>query len=81
MADGERTYFGAVAMVPAAPSADGLWRQLKDSRWRVLTGPFAGDVFTEVDRFGAFTDFDIALPGQCDRARTYGRQRVEIAPA
>lgn len=70
MADGERTYFGAVAA--AMPMG---------SRWRVLTGPFAGDTFTVADRYGAHTQFDIALPGECARARTYGRRRIEIAPA
>jgi len=70
MFNGERTYFGAVAM--AEPIG---------SRWRVLTGLFAGVVFTASDRYGWGTDFDIALPGQCDRARAYGRERIVIAPA
>jgi hypothetical protein len=70
MWNGERTYFGAVAMAEAL-----------GSRWRVLTGPFAGATFTVADRYGWGTDFDIALPGDCDRARAYGRQRIEIAPA
>jgi len=71
MFTGERTYFGAVAMT----------RDLLGTSWRVLTGPFAGDVFTVRDTYGAYTQFDIALPGQCDRARAYGRQRIVIEPA
>jgi hypothetical protein len=71
MFDGERTYFGAVAMT----------RDLVGTTWRVLTGPFAGQLFTVRDIYGAGTQFDISLPGQCDRARAYGRQRIVIEPA
>jgi hypothetical protein len=70
MANGQRTYFGAVAMAGRI-----------GSRWRALTGPFAGVVFTVGDRYGAHTEFDIALPGQCARARLYGRQRIVIERA
>ena len=70
MANGQRTYFGAVAMAGRI-----------GSRWRALTGPFAGVVFTVADRYGHGTQFDIALPGQCTRAQLYGRQRIVIEPA
>lgn len=70
MANGERTYFGAVAMAGRI-----------GSRWRALTGPFAGVVFTVADRYGHGTQFDIALPGQCARARIYGLRRIVIEPA
>jgi hypothetical protein len=70
MANGERTYFGAVAMAERI-----------GSRWRALTGPFAGVVFIVADRYGQGTQFDIALPGQCARARIYGLRRIEIEPA
>lgn len=70
MADGDYTWFGAVAMAGAM-----------GSRWRVLSGTFAGMVFTVADRYGWGTQFDIAMPGECGRARIYGRQIIEIEPA
>lgn len=70
MYNGQRTYFGAVAMAARI-----------GSRWRALTGPFAGVVFTVADRYGHGTQFDIALPGQCARARIYGLRRIVIEPA
>jgi hypothetical protein len=76
MANGERTYFGAVAMAERI-----------GSRWRALTGPFAGVVFTVADRYRVnakgvgSTQFDVALPGQCARARIYGLRRIVIERA
>lgn len=57
MANGERTYFGAVAMAGRI-----------GSRWRALTGPFAGVVFTVADRYGHGTPsstspFPASAPG------------------
>jgi hypothetical protein len=76
MADGERTWIDEPGRTGAVAAAMPM-----GSRWRVLTGPFAGFTFTVADRYGWGTDFDVALPGQCARARAYGRQRIEIAPA
>jgi hypothetical protein len=67
MASGVDTYFGAAAM--AEPFG---------SRWQVLSGTFAGQVFTAADRYGGGTQMDIALPGDCGRARAYGRQVVKV---
>lgn len=67
MANGEYTYWGAVAM--AEPFG---------SRWLVLSGPLTGGVFTAKDHFGHGTDFDIAMPGECGRARAYGLRVIQV---
>lgn len=75
MYNGERTYFGAVAM--AEPIG---------SRWRALSGPFAGTIFTVADRYAVnargigSTQFDIAMPGDCEGAKRYGRRIITVAP-
>jgi hypothetical protein len=63
----QHTFFGAVAM--AEPYG---------SRWKVLTGEFAGQVFQVEDRYGRGTQMDIALPGECGRALNYGRPTISI---
>lgn len=70
MASGEYAYEGAVSskVLP------------RGSRWRVLTGGFAGRVFTVKDT-GALAYFDIALPGRCSEAVAYGRQTIQIEAA
>lgn len=67
MASGTRTYWGAVAM--AEPFG---------SRWLVLSGPLAGGVFTAADRYGHGTQFDVAMPGECGRARVYGLRIIQV---
>jgi hypothetical protein len=67
MASGPPTYWGAVAM--AEPFG---------TLWRVLSGPLAGGVFTAADHYGWGTQFDVAMPGECDRARVYGLQVIQI---
>jgi hypothetical protein len=67
MASGQRTYWGAVAM--AEPFG---------SMWQVLSGPLAGRVFTVGDHFGHGTDFDVAMPGECGRARDYGLRVIQV---
>lgn len=67
MASGAFTYWGAVAM--AEPFG---------SRWLVLSGPLAGQVFTAADRYGWGTQFDVAMPGECGRARVYGLRIIQV---
>ena len=67
MADGEYTYWGAVAM--AVPFG---------SLWLVLSGPLTGGVFTAADHFGHGTQFDVAMPGECVRARNYGLRVIQV---
>lgn len=67
MASGALTYWGAVAM--AEPFG---------SRWLVLSGPLAGGVFTAEDRYGWGTQFDVAMPGECGRARMYGLRVIQV---
>ncbi|MEX2586421.1 MAG: hypothetical protein WD602_00295 [Actinomycetota bacterium] len=68
MASGRRTYTGAAAMngVPLG------------ARYRVLSGPAAGRVFTIEDRIGWGSQFDIAYPGNCGAARQYGSRTISI---
>lgn len=68
MANGQRVHDGAVAM-------NGVGFGV---RWRVLSGPMAGRVFTVKDRIGHSSQFDIAMPGRCDAARRYGRHTITI---
>jgi hypothetical protein len=67
MANGEYTYWGAVAM--AEPFG---------SRWLVLSGPLAGRTFTVGDRYSWGTQFDVAMPGECGRAREYGLRVIQV---
>jgi hypothetical protein len=68
MASGRRVYWGAVAMngVPLG------------SRWAVLSGPWAGRVLTVEDRIGHGSGFDVAMPGSCGAARSYGRRAIQV---
>ena len=68
MANGQATHTGAAAMngVPLG------------TKFRVLTGPLQGDVFTIKDRVGSGSDFDVAMPGECTAATRYGRRFVNI---
>jgi hypothetical protein len=67
MANGEYTYWGAVAM--AEPFG---------SLWLVLSGPLVGNVFTAGDHYGHGTQFDVAMPGECERARDYGLRVIQV---
>jgi hypothetical protein len=67
MASGGLTYWGAVAM--SEPFG---------SRWLVLSGPLAGQVFIAEDRYGWGTQFDVAMPGECGRARNYGLRVIQV---
>jgi hypothetical protein len=66
-ASGVFTYWGAVAM--AEPFG---------SRWLVLSGPLVGQVFTAADHYGHGTQFDVAMPGECGRARDYGLRVIQV---
>ncbi len=68
MASGKFTYSGAAAMngVPLG------------SRYRVLSGPRAGTTLVVEDRIGHSSGFDIAYPGNCGAARSYGRRTISI---
>lgn len=68
MASGRRVYTGAAAMngVPLGV------------RYRVLSGPAAGRVFTIEDRIGSGSQFDIAYPGDCYSARQYGSRTISV---
>ena len=68
MANGQPAYNGAVAM-------NG---QPFGSRWRVLSGPLAGRVFVVADRIHHGSDFDVAMPGDCQQARAYGRRTITV---
>jgi 3D (Asp-Asp-Asp) domain-containing protein len=64
MANGQHTYRGAVAMngVPLG------------SVWEVD----GGGIYTVADRIGHGSSFDIAMPGDCEGARAYGRRTITI---
>ena len=68
MANGQRVYHGAAAMngVPLG------------ARYRVLSGPYAGRTLVVADRIGHSSQFDIAMPGDCDAARRYGRRTISV---
>lgn len=68
MASGRFTYYGAAAMngVPLG------------SRYQVLSGPRAGTTLVVEDRIGHSSGFDIAYPGNCGAARSYGRRTITI---
>ncbi len=68
MASGRNTYWGAAAMngVPLG------------SRYQVLDGPRAGQTMVVEDRIGHGSAFDIAYPGNCGAARSYGRRTISI---
>jgi 3D (Asp-Asp-Asp) domain-containing protein len=52
----------------------------RGSRWRVLSGPYAGAVLV-VEDTGPLATFDIAMPGRCAQAIDYGRRTIEIEAA
>ena len=68
MANGDHTHTGAAAMngVPLG------------TKFRVHTGPLKGTTLTVKDRIGSGSDFDVAMPGDCNRAYRYGRRTVNI---
>ena len=68
MASGKRVYWGAVAMngVPFG------------SRWLVHDGPMAGSTLVVEDRIGHSSQFEVAMPGNCQAARNYGRRTVRV---
>jgi hypothetical protein len=68
MASGRRVYWGAAAM-NGTPLG---------SRYQVLNGPRAGETLTVEDRIGHGSAFDIAYPGDCGGARSYGRRTIAI---
>ena len=71
MASGRRVYPGAAAM-NGTPLG---------SRYEVLDGPRAGETFVVEDRIGHGSAFDIAYPGDCRGAYSYGRRTISIKPA
>jgi hypothetical protein len=70
MASGRRVYPGAAAM-NGTPLG---------SRYEVLDGPRAGETFVVEDRIGHGSAFDIAYPGDCRGAYSYGRRTISIRP-
>lgn len=65
MANGQRTYDGAVAA----------------NRWALGTRLYAvelGRTFTVADRIGHGSDFDIAMPGRCGDAIRFGRRTLHV---
>lgn len=68
MASGRFTYYGAAAMngVPLG------------SRYQVLSGPRSGTTLVVEDRIGHSSGFDIAYPGNCGAATSYGRRTITI---
>lgn len=70
MASGKEVYEGAAAMngVPLG------------SKYQILNGPEAGNVYTIEDRISHSSEFDIAYPGDCDAAIEYGRRTIKIEP-
>ena len=70
MASGRRVYQGAAAM-NGTPLG---------SRYQVLDGPRAGETFVIEDRIGYGSSFDIAYPGDCRGAYSYGRRTIAIRP-
>jgi hypothetical protein len=71
MSSGKPAYEGAAAMngVPLG------------SKFKVMDGPRAGDVFTIEDRLPKRGGFDIAYPGRCGQAEQYGRRSIRIQQA
>jgi 3D (Asp-Asp-Asp) domain-containing protein len=71
MANGRRTHQGAVAA--------NTWPL--GTRLRVSDSPYGPGTFTVEDRYGWGTSLDFAVPGDCARARAWGRRdvRVEVA--
>lgn len=68
MASGKKVYQGAVAMngVPFG------------SHWKVHDGPMAGATLIVEDRIGHSSQFDVAMPGNCQGARNYGRRTIRV---
>ncbi|MGH2556396.1 MAG: hypothetical protein ACRDHO_11840 [Actinomycetota bacterium] len=68
MANGELAHPGAAAMngVPFG------------TRVVVLDGPLGGRRLVVKDRIGRGSEFDVAMPGECRRAREYGRRQIRI---
>lgn len=67
MANGEQVHDGAVAMngVPFG------------TRFKVVSGPLAGRIFTVKDRIGHGSMFDVWM-GSCADALSYGRRSIQI---
>lgn len=68
MANGDTAHSGAVAM-------NGV---KMGTRYKILTGPERGEEVVVADRIGHSSDFDIAMPGDCDGAREYGRRSIDV---
>jgi 3D (Asp-Asp-Asp) domain-containing protein len=65
MANGQRTYDGAVAA----------------NRWAFGTRLYAaelGRTYTVADRIGSGSEFDIAMPGRCSNAIAFGRRTLHV---
>lgn len=69
MANGHRTYRGAVAGPRHA------WPL--GTRLRVSDSPYGAGIFTVTDRIGHGSQLDFAMPGDCAGARRWGRRTVQ----
>jgi hypothetical protein len=77
MANGSPVYAGAVAMNGVAFGT--RWHVVArfdraTETWIDVDGP----TYTVADRIGHGSQFDVAMPGDCDGARSYGRRRLRI---
>lgn len=68
MANGQHTHIGAVAAN----------RWPIGTRLRVSDSPYGPGVFLVEDRYGWGTQLDFATPGDCARARAWGRRSVRV---
>jgi 3D (Asp-Asp-Asp) domain-containing protein len=75
MANGQRTYVGAVAGV--RKGRRGPYFPL-GTRVRVSDSPWGPGVFTVADRIGHGSELDFAVPGNCRGARRWGRRAVTV---
>lgn len=68
MANGTKAHTGAAAMngVPLG------------TKFLIRTGPLKGETLTVKDRIGSGSEFDIAMPNNCRKARKYGRRVINI---
>lgn len=69
MANGQRASYGSVA-VNGVPLG---------TRYLIQTGTWAGRIVTVRDRIGNGSAFDIAMPGNCGAARSYGRRNITVS--
>lgn len=69
MANGQRASWGSVA-------ANGV---PMGTRYAINSGPMAGLVVTVRDRIGHGSSLDIAMPGNCGAARSYGRRQISFS--